>query len=307
MKNISKKKNRFYVYAYLDPRKPGKYKYGKYRFDYEPFYIGKGSGSRINNHLSNSNLDSKRNLPKENKIRKILSLNLTPIVIKIKTDLMELAALSLEEKIISSIGRKDLKKGTLTNLTDGGEIGPTGRIESKKTRLKKSKAMMGKFVGRFVPIEWRIKICLNSAHYWKNKKVKPSTIAKTKKTKSLKKQDMGFRCRTYKLISPEGKIYIVKNGLEKFCTRHNLLRSKMVNVAYGKRNHHHHWKCLIIDKKIFPKNKKYKLTNITTGDVFITNKILIFSKKRKLDSRRLYEVANGKRYCHRGWKCNICK
>ena len=32
----------FYVYAYLDPRKPGVFQYKDFRFDYEPFYIGKG-------------------------------------------------------------------------------------------------------------------------------------------------------------------------------------------------------------------------------------------------------------------------
>lgn len=47
----ARKKNRFYVYALLDPRKPGKYKYGEYEFDYEPFYVGKGSGDRCEHHL----------------------------------------------------------------------------------------------------------------------------------------------------------------------------------------------------------------------------------------------------------------
>ena len=44
--------NSFYVYAYLDPRKPGKFKYGEYEFTHEPFYIGKGTKSRINRHLA---------------------------------------------------------------------------------------------------------------------------------------------------------------------------------------------------------------------------------------------------------------
>ena len=38
--------NQFYTYVYLDPRKSGKYKYSEYKFDYEPFYVGKGCGNR---------------------------------------------------------------------------------------------------------------------------------------------------------------------------------------------------------------------------------------------------------------------
>jgi len=34
----------FYVYIYLDPRKPGRYVYGDYCFLYEPFYVWKNIG-----------------------------------------------------------------------------------------------------------------------------------------------------------------------------------------------------------------------------------------------------------------------
>lgn len=49
--------NVYYVYAYLDPRKLGKFKYDEFEFDYEPFYIGKGTKSRILRHLKNENVN----------------------------------------------------------------------------------------------------------------------------------------------------------------------------------------------------------------------------------------------------------
>ena len=61
--------NIYYVYAYLDPRKGGKFKYEDIEFDYEPFYIGKGKNSRMIRHL---NLNNEHNQLKKNKIKKIV-------------------------------------------------------------------------------------------------------------------------------------------------------------------------------------------------------------------------------------------
>ena len=94
-----KKKNRFYIYALLDPRRPGIYVYGKYEFDFEPLYIGKGHNDRCDQHiyealyiLSTKRKITKKNFPNINihKIRKILKIirvtNEQPIIIKIKKD-----------------------------------------------------------------------------------------------------------------------------------------------------------------------------------------------------------------------------
>jgi len=68
--------NKYYVYVYLDPRKPNKYVYGNYQFEYEPFYVGKGKERQWLVHLqeAESSRPSRKcgNPWKVNKIRKIL-------------------------------------------------------------------------------------------------------------------------------------------------------------------------------------------------------------------------------------------
>lgn len=79
--------NRFYVYALLDPRKPGHYEYKNICFLYEPFYVGKGTGRRCLDHFKKSEL--KYNTYKNNKIKKIISKKMDVIVVKIKEEMTE--------------------------------------------------------------------------------------------------------------------------------------------------------------------------------------------------------------------------
>jgi hypothetical protein len=115
------------------------YVYGHYTEDTnELFYVGKGKGSR-HKQLS----DKRRNLLWQNVAKKhgvkveILHENLT-----------EEEAFKIEIDLIKEYGRRDLRTGILTNLTDGGE-GSSGAkcIGRKLTELEKehlSKLLRGK-------------------------------------------------------------------------------------------------------------------------------------------------------------------
>ena len=108
--------NDYYVYVYLDPRKKGIFTYGDLKFDYEPFYVGKGKGSRYLRHLK-----SKTNQIKVNKIKSIINDNYEPLIIKYKENLTNEESLELEIELIEKIGRYIRKSGPLTNFLKGGE------------------------------------------------------------------------------------------------------------------------------------------------------------------------------------------
>ena len=129
--------NVFYVYIYLDPRKPGSYQYGDYLFDYEPFYVGKGKGRRIRDHRSD-----KSDTYKVKRIQKILREGFELIYFKVQEELIECQSFRLEMELIKTIGRYGLGTGPLTNLTDGGE-GASGHITSVETKKKISESELG--------------------------------------------------------------------------------------------------------------------------------------------------------------------
>ena len=231
--------NKYYVYALLDPRKSGEFKYGRYSFDFEPFYIGKGSGRRIKKHFASSNLNNdNHNRYKNNKIKKILSLRLYPLEFFWETNLSEEEAFRLEENMIEAIGRKE-KGGPLTNIKGGGE----GASLSEETKIKLSIANKGNtpwIKGRTHSDKSKNLISKNNAKYWLGK----TYDEKRKKEMSeiTKKQDFSFREKIYECISPFGEIHIVK-GLKEFCRNNNLTRSKMVSIATNKSGTHKGWRC----------------------------------------------------------------
>jgi hypothetical protein len=116
-----------YVYVYLDTRKPGIFIYDELKFEYEPFYVGKGYGNRAYEHI-----DEKRiiNTHKSGKIKKIKYCGLLPKILFLYENLDDVEAQKIEIEIIKKIGR--YPNGPLTNMTDGGDgsLGLKRSIES---------------------------------------------------------------------------------------------------------------------------------------------------------------------------------
>ena len=170
------KQEGYYVYVYMDPREEGEYVYEDIRLTHRPFYVGKGFGYRINEHLQKSRL--KRNNHKNNKIKKILSEGLEPIKVKVFEGLTEQESLIKEIELINLIGFDNL-----TNVTHGGE-GTSGFNHKEETKHKiggknkgrkhteeTKKLISEKLKGREITQEWREKISKTT----KGKKKKPFT------------------------------------------------------------------------------------------------------------------------------------
>jgi len=227
---MTEMENKFYVYAYLDPSKPGVFNFLEYQFKFEPFYIGKGTKKQLKRHL-NEKMDTTANPIKVSIINKIKNLNKTPIIIKVADKLLEEDAFELEDKLIKLIGRITLKNGPLSNLVDGkigGHSNPSPEIRKKlgdATRGKTYEEIYGKTKAQELKLS-RIQ----------------SNSNRTISTKTRKK--IANKNAIYWLItSPQNQVFKIKN-LNEFCKRNNLTNTLMVHTANGVQTNHKGWKCI---------------------------------------------------------------
>jgi len=106
----------FYVYVYRDPR-PSK--------NNQPVYVGKGTGDRDLSHWSRGS----HNKPFQDFISHLKQRSLVAPCQRVFETEDETEAFAKEIELIALYGRRNLKTGTLFNLTDGGE-GGSGTIKT---------------------------------------------------------------------------------------------------------------------------------------------------------------------------------
>lgn len=225
----------YYVYVYLNPLKVGIFLYDDIEFKFEPFYVGKGSSkwNRKKYHINESirfikgkikNTD-KLNLHKINTILNIKKeLKSDPIIVEIFKSNDENKVILKEIELIKKIGRKDLNKGPLTNLTDGGEsVGSYWKNKKREPFTLEHKNNLSK--------------ALRGNNPWcTGKKLYPETIEKIRLKQSGKKYSKEInekkgrldinhpRTILYKFTSPDKKVFLVlgNKGIESICLKFNL-------------------------------------------------------------------------------------
>lgn len=122
----------FYVYVYRDPRPLKKD---------QPVYVGKGTGDRDISHWSRGS----HNKPFQDFISHLKQRGLVATCERVFETESEEEAFAKEVELIALYGRRNLKTGTLFNLTDGGE-GASGLV---KTDAQKAAD------GRFTKEHWQ--------------------------------------------------------------------------------------------------------------------------------------------------------
>lgn len=136
--------NQFYAYGLANPLKPSKESYvgGDSLYEYEFFYFGySGREERIDEHLDCKKSD--KNEEKKNIIREIRSAGKEVIIVMILIKVDKYTAIKKEIEMIRYYGRFDKGLGPLTNKTNGGDGGNSGkykrRTKEHSTKISEAK------------------------------------------------------------------------------------------------------------------------------------------------------------------------
>lgn len=215
----------FFVYSLHDP------------ISDQPFYVGKGSGTRPYDHLNESKRNT-LNLRKYHKIQKIRRLGSEPEVRILVDNLSEECAFQYEGELIRQYGRKGYDAdGILTNIAiDANPPNRTGYAHSEETKAKMRLAALG----RKKSPEHCKNIGLSKQGekhpFWgkpvdefRRLKIQQSNLGKKRSPESRANIAKGHACN-YRLIDPNGQeFYIDSIELKRMCKLKGFNKTSMLN------------------------------------------------------------------------------
>lgn len=293
----------YYVYALLDPRKPGIYKFSlenqEIVFQFEPYYIGKGKDGRRKDHFTQFERSWNYNTIKFGKIKHIEESGYNPAnyTIIIENNLSELNAHQKEKDIISLIGRIDLGTGCLANLTNGGE-GSSGLISKHKGKTYEE--IYGE-----EKAEWMKEVRSIRFSGEKNPMFGKESWCKGKHLSAETKQKLGLRAQKVKQLDQDGNLIKLWNNIKEASDFYKVARTTISHVlskhmnnttAAGFRWEWENEKNLKYAQRFSDNQRFFKIYSLTNNDEwYIVIKLKSFClkfPKFKLDG--FYDILAGK-------------
>ena len=223
----------YYVYIYLDSRKPGKFVYGEFEFDYEPFYVGKGKGDRFRRHLF---FYKKYKTHFYLKLKKIIEEGFQPIILKHFEELTEEESFLKERNLIEIIGR-EISGGPFVNQSDGGE-GQSGFKHKLETRTKISESLKKneKFQAYMKTEEYRSKLSNSLKGHGGYGKGIPRTDEVKRKISESTSYEYVIKCPSDEVIQIKGgkNVYEYFSDINKKQNQNYNKKISAYGILYGK-------------------------------------------------------------------------
>lgn len=143
IKNKHFQRDDSYLYILFNLTKPGIFEYNKYKFNYEPFYVGSGTYNRIFDYANENMINKSLLSEKYNLVRKLYETHkLEDFVYIFKVSKSKEEIDILEKEFIHIIGRKINNTGPLLNTLDG-DIFSNNEISKKYNESRNTPEFLG--------------------------------------------------------------------------------------------------------------------------------------------------------------------